>query len=80
MVWSLYPAPCPECPDCGGAGVWWTGGGLYGDDPDIEECSRCMEPLAEIRIPARFDRLLPSHSPALVPWDPAAARDDDPPF
>lgn len=79
VVWSLHTAACEHCLDCDGIGGWWTSS-PYSDDPDMEPCPRCAAPLAEIRIPARLDRMIP-HSPTRGADLWAGGRiDDEPPF
>ncbi|WP_043736146.1 hypothetical protein [Nocardia asiatica] len=75
VVWSLYTAACPHCPECHGEGGWWTVCTDSGD-PEPWQCPRCALPLAQITIPAWLDRALP-HSPARR--SPAFA-DHQPPF
>jgi hypothetical protein len=75
VVWSLYTAACPHCPECHGEGGRWTGG-PHGDEPDFDQCSQCGPPLLEIPVPAWLDRAIPG-SPARYR---ATYLDDEPPF
>ncbi|MFI5721076.1 hypothetical protein [Nocardia sp. NPDC051750] len=79
VVWSLDTALCEHCPDCAGAGGWWTSS-PYSDEPEMEQCPRCATPLIEIRIPARLDRMIPrSPTRDADPWA-GGHIDDEPPF
>ncbi len=50
---ELTPQPRRSCPDCRGAGGWWTGGA----NPEMEACG-CWATRRELRI-----RLLPVRDP-----------------
>lgn len=54
-IW-LEPCPRPDCPDCHGAGGWWTNGPY----PDMEACW-CWAERRELVL-----RLLPRRT---VPYD-----------
>ncbi|WUT01733.1 hypothetical protein OHA46_33795 (plasmid) [Streptomyces sp. NBC_00708] len=47
---EFQPQPRRSCPDCYGAGGWWTGGA----NPEMESCS-CWATRPELRV-----RLLPA--------------------
>ncbi|WP_280431380.1 hypothetical protein [Nocardia brasiliensis] len=75
VAWELHTAPCPHCPDCDGAGGWWTGGGPYGEDPEEQLCYRCAEPLLALQLPTWLDRAIPG-SPTRFRY----SDNDEPPF
>ncbi|WP_443053372.1 hypothetical protein [Streptomyces sp. IBSBF 3010] len=55
---ALQPRPRRSCPDCRGAGGWWTGGPF----PEMEACG-CWSERRELRIPFRAAPPWPEEPP-----------------
>ncbi|WP_157224328.1 hypothetical protein [Nocardia paucivorans] len=79
ILLEVTSAPCPRCPDCGGAGGGVSAGADPLADPDPWLCDRCARPLLTLRYPAWLDRLLPG-SLSLVRRYARSTRDTFPPF
>ncbi|MYW08593.1 hypothetical protein GT034_09595 [Streptomyces sp. SID2563] len=55
---ALQPRPRRSCPDCRGAGGWWTGG----PDPEMAACG-CWSERRELRIQLRAVSAWPEEPP-----------------